>query len=81
MSSLDYEVVLRSTVVRTSINGDYFNAFVFGVSLVLWFALKLNVGIHVRPAQEYESVDMAECAEQAYPKFMVKLKRKLGFPQ
>ena len=45
-------------------------AFVFGASFILWFALKITIGIRVSQEQEYEGVDMAECGMQAYPEFV-----------
>ena len=42
---------------------------VFGASLVVWFALKLTVGIRVSAEEEYDGVDMSECGMEAYPEF------------
>ena len=44
-------------------------AWVFGVSLLVWFALKASVGIRVTEEEEYEGVDISECGLEAYPEF------------
>jgi Amt family ammonium transporter len=44
-------------------------AWVFGASLVVWFALKLTMGIRVDAAEEYEGLDIGECGMEAYPEF------------
>ena len=42
---------------------------VFGVSLVVWMALKAIVGIRVGEEEEYEGLDIGECGMEAYPEF------------
>jgi Amt family ammonium transporter len=42
---------------------------VFGVSLVVWLALKAIMGLRVTEEEEYEGVDLAECGLEAYPEF------------
>jgi len=42
---------------------------VFGVSLVVWMALKTIVGIRVGEEEEYEGLDIGECGMEAYPEF------------
>ena len=42
---------------------------VFGVSLVTWFIIKMIMGIRVSEEEEYEGVDLAECGMEAYPEF------------
>ncbi len=44
-------------------------AWVFGVSLLVWFALKMSFGIRVSEEEEYEGVDISECGLEAYPEF------------
>ena len=44
-------------------------AWVFFVSLIVWFALKAVVGIRVSEQEEYEGVDLHECGLEAYPEF------------
>lgn len=42
---------------------------VFGVSFVVWMALKATVGIRVSEEEEYEGLDIGECGIEAYPEF------------
>lgn len=42
---------------------------VFVVSLVTWFILKMVMGIRVSEEEEYEGVDISECGVEAYPEF------------
>jgi len=42
---------------------------VFGTSFIVWFALKMIVGIRVSEEEEYEGVDIGECGLEAYPEF------------
>ncbi len=42
---------------------------VFVASLVVWFVLKLVMGIRVSDEEEFEGVDLAECGMEAYPEF------------
>ncbi len=42
---------------------------VFGVSLVVWFVIKLVIGIRVTEEEEFEGVDISECGMEAYPEF------------
>jgi len=42
---------------------------VFGASLVVWFALKATLGIRVSEEEEYEGLDIGECGMEAYPEF------------
>lgn len=44
-------------------------AWVFGVSLIVWFVIKLVFGIRVTEEEEFEGVDVAECGMEAYPEF------------
>jgi len=41
----------------------------FSLSFVLWFILKVTVGIRVSEEEEYEGVDISECGLEAYPEF------------
>jgi Amt family ammonium transporter len=45
-------------------------AFVFISSLIVWFVLKMIMGIRVSEEEEYEGVDLGECGMEAYPEFM-----------
>jgi Amt family ammonium transporter len=42
---------------------------VFGASLLVWFALKTSMGIRVSAEEEYEGLDIGECGMEAYPEF------------
>ena len=42
---------------------------VFGASLLVWYALKQTVGIRVSEEEEYEGLDIGECGMEAYPEF------------
>jgi Amt family ammonium transporter len=43
--------------------------FVFGTSLVVWWALKATMGIRVSAEDEINGLDMAELGMEAYPEF------------
>jgi len=36
---------------------------------LVWFALKLTMGIRVSQEEEYEGLDIGECGMEAYPEF------------
>ena len=42
---------------------------VFGTSFIVWYVLKLVMGIRVSEEEEYEGVDISECGVEAYPEF------------
>ena len=42
---------------------------VFVTSGIVWFVLKLVMGIRVTAEEEFEGVDMSECGMEAYPEF------------
>ena len=44
-------------------------AWVFITSLIVWFLIRLTVGIRVSEEEEYEGVDISECGLEAYPEF------------
>jgi len=44
-------------------------AWVFVVSMVVWYVLKLTMGIRVSEEEEYEGLDIGECGMEAYPEF------------
>ena len=46
--------------------------FVFIVSLIVWFILKLVMGIRLSEEDEYLGADVAECGLEAYPEFVKK---------
>jgi Amt family ammonium transporter len=43
---------------------------VFGVSFIVWFILKMIMGIRVSEEEESEGVDLSECGVEAYPEFV-----------
>lgn len=44
--------------------------FVFPISLVLWYVLKLTIGIRVTPEEEIEGLDIGEHGNICYPDFV-----------
>ncbi len=44
-------------------------AWVFLVSLLAWFVIRLVMGIRVTEEEEYDGVDIHECGLEAYPEF------------
>lgn len=42
---------------------------VFSVSLLVWFVIKISVGIRVSEEQEIVGLDVSECGMEAYPEF------------
>ena len=42
---------------------------VFVTSFIVWFILKVTVGLRVSEEEEYEGVDISECGLEAYPEF------------
>lgn len=44
-------------------------AWVFVTSFVVWFLVKMVLGIRVSEEEEYEGVDIGECGLEAYPEF------------
>jgi Amt family ammonium transporter len=43
---------------------------VFLASLIVWFVIKMIMGIRVSEEEEYEGVDLSECGLEAYPEFV-----------
>lgn len=67
-------LVVPFTADGTSFFGQLVGAavifgWVFGVSLVVWFVIKLVMGIRVSEEEEFEGVDLSECGMEAYPEF------------
>ena len=44
-------------------------AWVFITSFIVWYLIKLTMGIRVTEEEEYEGVDISECGLEAYPEF------------
>ncbi|MEO0997977.1 MAG: ammonium transporter [Pseudomonadota bacterium] len=42
---------------------------VFVMSFIVWFAIKMTLGIRVSEEEEYDGVDLHECGLEAYPEF------------
>ncbi|WP_299870925.1 ammonium transporter [uncultured Cocleimonas sp.] len=42
---------------------------VFVTSFIVWFVIKMIMGIRVSEEEEYEGVDIGECGMEAYPEF------------
>ncbi len=42
---------------------------VFVASFIVWYALKVIMGLRVSEEEEYEGVDLSECGMEAYPEF------------
>jgi Amt family ammonium transporter len=45
---------------------------VFIASLIVWFVIKMIMGIRVSEEEEYQGVDIGECGMEAYPEFVTK---------
>lgn len=43
---------------------------VFACSLLVWFVLRLTLGIRVSEADEYQGSDVTDCGVEAYPEFV-----------
>lgn len=43
--------------------------FVFVSSLIVWYVIKMVMGIRVSEEEEYQGVDFSECGMEAYPEF------------
>jgi Amt family ammonium transporter len=42
---------------------------VFATSFIVWFLIKMVMGIRIGEEEEYEGADLAECGMEAYPEF------------
>jgi ammonium transporter, Amt family len=67
-------MVVPFTADGTSFFGQLVGAsvifgWVFAASLLVWFVIKLVIGIRVSEEEEFEGVDLAECGMEAYPEF------------
>jgi len=67
-------LVVPFTAAGTSFGGQVIGAaiifaWVFSASLLVWFLIKLVVGIRVSEEEEFEGVDLVECGMEAYPEF------------
>ena len=60
----------EATLVGQLLGAATIFAWVFGASLLVWFVLKLIMGIRVTEEEEYQGVDITECGVEAYPEFV-----------
>jgi Amt family ammonium transporter len=58
----------------------YVGAFTFGGSLLVWYAIKLVMGVRVSPEEEYEGLDIGEHGSSAYPDFGMHGSSLTGMP-
>lgn len=63
-----------TTFVGQLIGAGAIFAWVFVTSLLVWYVLKLVMGIRVSEEAEYEGVDASECGIEAYPEFVASVK-------
>ena len=63
-----------TTFVGQLIGAGAIFAWVFVTSLLVWYVLKLLMGIRVSEEAEYEGVDASECGIEAYPEFVASVK-------
>ncbi len=45
-------------------------AWTFVMSLIVWFVLKMAMGLRISEEEEYEGADVSECGVEAYPEFV-----------
>jgi Amt family ammonium transporter len=45
-------------------------AWVFSTSLIVWFVIKMTMGIRVTEEEEYNGMDASDCGVDAYPEFV-----------
>jgi Amt family ammonium transporter len=45
-------------------------AWTFAMSLIVWFVLKMAMGLRISEEEEYEGADASECGVEAYPEFV-----------
>lgn len=67
-------MVVPFTAGGTSFIGQLIGAlvifgWVFVISFIVWFVIKLVMGIRVSEEEEFEGLDLAECGMEAYPEF------------
>lgn len=58
-----------TTFVGQLIGAAVIFGWVFSASLLIWFIIKLVMGLRVSEEEEFEGVDLAECGMEAYPEF------------
>lgn len=60
----------KASFIGQIIGGATIFVWVFAASLLVWFVLKMTMGIRVSEEEEYEGADLSECGMEAYPEFM-----------
>lgn len=60
-----------TTFVGQLVGGATIFAWVFITSFIVWYVLKLVMGVRVSEQEEYDGVDQAECGVEAYPEFVI----------
>jgi len=65
----DGSIESGSTFLGQIIGAGTIFVWVFGASFIVWFLIKLVMGVRVSEEEEYEGVDLAECGMEAYPEF------------
>ncbi|RUO25841.1 ammonium transporter [Aliidiomarina minuta] len=59
-----------ATVLNQLYGAGTIFAWVFGLSLVAWFLLKITLGIRISEDDEYQGSDISDCGVEAYPEFV-----------
>ena len=59
----------ESTIIGQLAGAATIVAWMFAASSLVWFALKMSIGIRVSEEEEYEGLDIGECGMDAYPEF------------
>ncbi|MEL7464442.1 MAG: ammonium transporter [Pseudomonadota bacterium] len=60
----------EGSVIAQLVGIGLIGCFVFGVSIVMWFALKLVIGLRFNPEVEADGLDLNELGLEAYPDFV-----------
>jgi len=64
----------ESTLTGQLIGAATIFVWVFVTSFIVWYVLKLTMGIRVSEQEEYDGVDRSECGIEAYPEFVASSK-------
>jgi Amt family ammonium transporter len=59
-----------ATVVGQLYGAGVIFAWVFSTSFVVWYVLKVTMGIRVTEEDEYKGMDASDCGIDAYPEFV-----------
>lgn len=58
-----------STIAGQLLGAATIFVWVFVTSFIVWYVIKLTLGVRVSEEEEFEGVDMSECGMEAYPEF------------